>query len=338
MATTPGVFVLALSDVASLLTEDCPRVVKAWASTGGYWAEHKRIAPGAYIIARQFWRGDVEKALITEGRDPSPLIAGLIKATTSGPFDAWLGPNEYIVEGANREQWLRAIRTEKEFAAATGSFGLDYWALSMSTHNLPPMWVVEELARDPNITGLSLHLYSLERAMPLEPEVARYKAFIAACPLPVLIGETGRDGIGRNIGWQQQGVSAPDFAEEMRWLTENLGAWAYTTFAYGCTQDWKDKGFEVKDNVEFRDLMRTFDYSGFKRPERRGTVANWAYELGFADYAKQHPEIGLPMSALMYDAHGNGFQFTENGKLEWNKAGNQTQFFAAATTKSQVII
>ena len=98
------------------------------------------------------------------------------------------------------------------------------------------------------------------------------------------------------------------------------------------------RGFETKDNAEFRALIRTFDYSGFKRPERRETVANYAYTLGFADYAKAQPGVGLPTSDLLYDAHGNGFQFTENGKLEWCKASNRTYFFAAAPIKSQVII
>jgi hypothetical protein len=54
------------------------------------------------------------------------------------------------------------------------------------------------------------------------------------------------------------------------------------------------------------------------------------YVLGFAEYARNHPEIGKPTSPLMYDANGTATQYTERGMLQWNKASNQTLFFAAA--------
>lgn len=74
-----------------------------------------------------------------------------------------------------------------------------------------------------------------------------------------------------------------------------------------------------------------------QQAEEETPVANYAYILGFADYAKAHPEVGLPTSDLMYDAHGNGFQYTENGRLEWNKQGNQTLFFVAVKAKGVII-
>lgn len=54
------------------------------------------------------------------------------------------------------------------------------------------------------------------------------------------------------------------------------------------------------------------------------------YVLGFAEYARQHPEIGKPVSPLMYDANGTGVQYTERGMLHWVKASNTICFFAAA--------
>lgn len=239
MTTTPGVFVLALGEVAELLKTDRPRIVKAWASTGPFWRQYKERVPDAYVIGRQFWRAEAQAAVLAGG-NLGPLLFGFQEATRGQPFDAWVGLNEYVTEGTDAATWRLAIAIESVCAAQAQLYGRDYWALSMSTHNLPPMWVVEELAKDPNITGLSLHLYSLERPMQVEPEVARYRAFIEACPLPVLIGETGRDGIGRNIGWQQQGVTAPEFALEMEWLAWNIGAWAYTVFCYGAgDSEWR---------------------------------------------------------------------------------------------------
>ena len=239
MTTFPGVFVLSLGSVADLLLVDKAEIIKAWASTGPFWAQYKALVPSAYIVARQFWRAEEQQNVLGRYREVGPFVGGLFSAMWGSPWDAAIGMNEYIHQTASRSQWERAVVIEKAFAAKARRERYDYWALSMSTHNLPPMWVAEALADDPNITGISLHLYSLERAMQVEPEVARYRDFIAACPLPVLLGETGRDGIGRNIGWQQQGVSAADFAEEMRWLTQATGAWAYTVFCYGATEDWR---------------------------------------------------------------------------------------------------
>jgi hypothetical protein len=56
------------------------------------------------------------------------------------------------------------------------------------------------------------------------------------------------------------------------------------------------------------------------------------YILGFAEYAKAHPEIGKPISPLMYDANGTGVQYTETGMLHWVKASNRVLFFRAAGT------
>jgi hypothetical protein len=53
------------------------------------------------------------------------------------------------------------------------------------------------------------------------------------------------------------------------------------------------------------------------------------YILGFAEYAKAHPEIGKPISPLMYDANGTGVQYTETGMLHWVKASNRVLFFRA---------
>lgn len=227
--TYPGIFVLSRASVADLLAEDRPRIGKGWLSDGGGWAE--------YCIGRQFWTQEYQQKVLAGG-DMTAIFVALSAERLRG-FQAIVGMNEYISEAHDNAAWKEAISIEKAMAARAFLAGLDYWAFSMPTHNLPPMSVVEELAKDKNVTGLVLHLYSLERPMQVETEVARYRAFIEACPLPVLIGETGRDGIGRNIGWQQQGVSAKDFAEEMRWLTQNIGAWGYTVFCYGATEDWK---------------------------------------------------------------------------------------------------
>lgn len=99
------------------------------------------------------------------------------------------------------------------------------------------------------------------------------------------------------------------------------------------------KGFETKDNAEFRDLVRTFDYSDFKPPERKETpVAGFTYN-GFAGYAGEHPEIGKPAGEERYDGDGNLRQLTEQGELIGLKAfGWKVLFFVGAPKPSGPII
>ncbi len=64
-----------------------------------------------------------------------------------------------------------------------------------------------------------------------------------------------------------------------------------------------------------------------------GEGMGFEYIQGFKVFHDAHPEIGNPTSDLMYDANGNALQYTEQGKLEWNKSSNQVQFYAAGAPK-----
>lgn len=87
-------------------------------------------------------------------------------------------------------------------------------------------------------------------------------------------------------------------------------------------------------------LMGSPHYQSFKEfrgswspiPEEEGEtdVANYAFTLGFATFAQEHPDVGLPISDLMYDANGNALQYTENGRLESCKQANRVMFFRHA--------
>lgn len=220
MTTTPGVFILSLSEVAGPLIFDQPRVVKAWASTGPYWAEYKRLVPDSYIIARQFWRAEEQQAVLAGQRNVAPLTYGLFSAMWGFPWSAAIGFNEYIHENASHEEWLRAITIEKAFAARARAERYDYWALSMSVGHLPPDWVVQELAADTNITGLSIHAYWWNQPPWEAPHLARLFDFIRQSPLDVLIGEVGRDYQAER-GWQKQGVSCAAYTDEIRWFLKN---------------------------------------------------------------------------------------------------------------------
>ncbi len=97
----------------------------------------------------------------------------------------------------------------------------------------------------------------------------------------------------------------------------------------------KWKRFEIQGrNVCARigEWNRVHPVAGETQPQQGGDTVpeQFEYVLGFAEYAKQHPEIGKPTSPLMYDANGTAVQYTEKGMLHWNKASNQTLFFRAS--------
>ena len=221
----PGAFILRLTPETQdwLLDTRC-RAVKSLHHDPAFWTRYKAAVPQSYLWGRYYWSSELQDKLRTWEYQTvaGNMVADLLVATNLCPYDALLGPNEYAPEWISDLEWLRVVAVEKEFAAAAHSIGKDYWALSMSVGNLPPDWVVAELAKDSNITGISLHLYGLEAPIKNMPFLERYRAFIDSCPLPILIGETGRDGWHENIGWQKQGVSDQQITDEMRWLTENL--------------------------------------------------------------------------------------------------------------------
>ena len=100
------------------------------------------------------------------------------------------------------------------------------------------------------------------------------------------------------------------------------------------------RGFETKDNAEFRDLIRNFDYSGFRPPEREEIpVANYTFPQGFDTYAEANPQVGRPAGRPRYDDDGNLRQLTENGELIGLKEfGWKVNFFAAAPRRGLPIV
>lgn len=66
------------------------------------------------------------------------------------------------------------------------------------------------------------------------------------------------------------------------------------------------KGFEVKDNAEFRDLIRTFDYSGFTRPKRKETMPK-EYHIESSIPASNYGERdGTPIDTIVIHSTRGG--------------------------------
>ncbi len=340
MTCYPGVFTLNLRDeVKRAVREDRPRVVKSLVHDGRFWREYKALVPNAYLIGRQYYQHEWERALVVDGTDPQNMLWAVHYATADCPYDALLGPNEYVAEPDVQLYWRRVLAVEHLFAALAREDGKGYFALSMPVGHLPPAWVVDELAADPSVTGLSLHLYSCNQPLQQAPYYQRYADFIRACPLPVLIGEIGRDCLAQR-GWQQQSPPMSGKAYEVElYRATDLPAWGYTVFAYGCTDDWRDRGFEHLDCPELRSMLRDYDYSGFRKPGRKGdTVPDYTYPEGFSNYAKAHPEVGKPAGQARYDADGNLRQLTENGELVGLKAFGWKVVFLGPVPKASLPI
>ena len=330
----PGAFVIRLMpEVKNWLWDTQCRAVKSLDHDAAFWTLYKQHAPDSYLWGRFYWEKWREKALVDKGLAPNLMIQELLKGTYACPYDALLGPNEYVGDDCTEHHWHWAVAVEKQFAEAVRKAGKAYWALSMPSRNLPPDWVVEQLA--PHVDGIALHLYSCDQPFWELPDLDRYAAFIKRCPVPVLIGEIGRDCLAER-GWQQQRpeVNCVQYSGELQYAAADWdsGAYAHTPFAFGTTPDWAARGFEHVGCDKYRQLVKDYDYSGWIPPKKKEEpmFKQVKWHGRFEPMAQAMEAIGEKAGEPLNDAAylGNDFcvQPSSEGWFFWTRMGDKGQF------------
>lgn len=149
----------------------------------------------------------------------------------------------------------------------------------------------------------------------------------------MILSEWGIDDIDKlGAGWQAQGINAEDYIAQLD--TNQARLPDYVKFAAAFSGGVYDKWAKFDlDGIVDLIIAKATEGGVYVPPVQQGggTVPEqFEYILGFAEYARQHPEIGKPISPLMYDANGTGVQYTETGMLHWVKASNKVLFFRAS--------
>jgi hypothetical protein len=159
---------------------------------------------------------------------------------------------------------------------------------------------------------------------------------------PFVVTECGRDAIAGEggegkPGWQLQTVSAEDYARELLAYAAELERDPYvvgaTAYALGTWNDFRAFDLEV-----IAPLMPAADgpitvANPPPLPPTGGGSKVYEFKLAFADYARQHPEIGKATSDISYyppsnpEGHQLITQWCEKGKLEYNEGAGVVAFF-----------
>lgn len=163
---------------------------------------------------------------------------------------------------------------------------------------------------------------------------------------PFIVTECGRDAIageggeGRP-GWRLQSIGARQYAAELVAYSTELERDSYIIGATAYTVGpWAD--FAAFDLEGIAPLMPAASQAIVIPdvpipPQGGGTMPEqFSFKLAFADYARQHPEIGKATSDISYyrpvntEGHQLITQWAEKGKLEYNEGAGVVGFFPFA--------
>lgn len=97
-------------------------------------------------------------------------------------------------------------------------------------------------------------------------------------------------------------------------------------FEVGRVPPWPERGHDFTGIWELGQLCARWPKSHTVYQQEAPV---YEFELGFAEYAAEHPEVGEPAGPLEYDDKGNGMQETTNGILFWEKSTNTVSFMDA---------
>ncbi len=153
---------------------------------------------------------------------------------------------------------------------------------------------------------------------------------------PFIITECGIDRIEDGYpGWKLvPNMTGQQYLDQLKGYDAELCKDAYvigaTPFTAGPTSDWNS--FETDGLVGMMRLtplapalsIPTYEPTALEEEE----PVTYTFELGFAEYAAEHPEVGEPAGPLQYDTHGNAMQDTTEGILFWEKATNTVKFYS----------
>ncbi len=203
----------------------------------------------------------------------------------------------------------------------------------------PSDWLMLQDVDFAGIDTISIHAYWGGRGLTIHNALRHRQVhtWLSGNHPPFIITECGRDALegyeaisgvrDAAPGWKLQAVQADVYLNELATFSKEieqddyiLGATAFTI----APSEWKWSQFgldelsrQLADMTEDRPLIAN-----------GGNMFQWT--LGFADYAKNHPEVDQPIEGLQYDDHGNAWQHSNTGLLLWHKAANKVYWLPKA--------
>lgn len=253
--------------------------------------------------------------------DPEKEAAEFVAITQAWPAKAatWRYRNEPNIEspGVTLNQWydwlVRFGERVKRLQADGSIFAL---AVSPGTADwLDWLDATAEAAQDADFDGLDAHAYGTP-----DEVCAVLAATRARWPRPKRLIVTEHNfGAGREYNLTRYAADIPAVMQVCaEYDVEVLGLFLWY---------WWHPDSKLITPV---DIKGSVVEVALQNIPREVGMANYSFTLGFAAYAAAHPEVGLPISELQYDANGNGYQYCENGMLIWAKQANCVQFYACA--------
>ncbi len=310
-------------------------VARRWVSESELWA---RVCEDAEAAAWWYWDQWLQRF-----RDCIPHI------------DYVIGGNEIF--GADKPQvWqMEAIhKFEMTMMAHAHYAGLKYASDSWPSGNIElAQWeYLYSLCQRDKVPwhgdAISLHEYWRTPAGPrdrqagYDPEapylIGRFFHYRPLPPVPVIITEMGYDnyqggeakhGFSKDyLMSDRDAVYASHLQDYCRLIDElaeqhQVTVIGATVFTSGRNAEWTRKGFDITGVWQIEQAIRDWpkEHTVYKQEE-----PVYEFELGFAEYAATHPEVGEAAGPLQYDAHGNATQQTSNGWLVWWRGANWIGF------------